>query len=124
MPKAKKFAQEVKDADFVLKKVTGKGLSEYAKMLWDLWGKETFESLIARPQLEDQDRQDINDCRLLGTDNFYSYKVFQFAVKAFRSENHPDRFCNLEEKTRQEELFKQGEQAISRICERRGWKVP
>lgn len=127
MPKREKnFARQVSDADFVLRKITGKGISDYAQIAWNLWGKAAVDVLIAGPveKTSEREPEDLADCRLLGADNFYSYKVFKFAAKFFREEHHPDRFPNPGDRPRQEETFKHGEQAITRICEKRGWPPP
>ena len=127
MPKDKTLRNQIKDADFVLRKVTGKGIDEYVRLAWNLLGQEVLNNLSGKRTAapgEIIDQEDLRDCQLLGADNFYSEKVFHFAARVFRVENHPDKFLNPADKARQEEAFKQGEQAIGRICQRRGWKVP
>lgn len=123
MARQRKMREQINDADFILKKVTGKGILDYGKMIYDLFGKGAVESFTKRPEEEERDREDLIDCRLLGADNLYSYRVFKFAVRVFREENHPDRFPAAL-KPVQEERFKMGEGAIARICQRRGWRVP
>ena len=118
----KRLAGQIGDADFILKQITGKGITDYGKMLWQLWGKDVTEAAVSNAQ--DIDEEDRKDCRLFGADSFYAYPVFKFAVKLFREKHHPDRFLLAGDKAREEKIFKQGGQAISRICERREWKVP
>jgi len=122
----KKFRQDLSDWDFILRTVTGRGVGEIAKIAVNLFGKQATTLLMGVPLEieEEQPEDDLKDCRLLGADNFYSQKVFQFAAKWFRMNNHPDRFPDPGNKVAQEYLFKQGEEAIRCICERRGWKVP
>lgn len=121
--KVRDFAKIVHDANTVLKQVTGKSIPDYVNEAWALWGRAAIDWLRSLPTPEEErDPDDLADCQLLGADNFYSYKVFKFAVRAYREENHPDKFPP-EKRLEQEEKFKQGEQAISRICERRGWRL-
>lgn len=121
----RKFREDLHDLDSVARLVTGKGVGHYAKMALDLFGKQAMTLLMAgslEAELE-QDEQDLADCQMFGADNFYSERVFHFAAKFFRTNNHPDRFRPAD-RAQQEQVFKEGEQAIQRICEKRGWKVP
>ena len=121
----RKFREDLHDADSVLRLVTGRGIGDYAKIAVNLFGKQATTLLMGggvEPECE-YDKEDLADCRIFGTDNFYAERVFLLVVKLFRIDNHPDKFP-LDDKSIQEQRFKEGEQAARRIAERRGWKIP
>jgi len=119
-----RLVREINDADFLLRKVTGKGVADLAKLAWNTWGNRAMQYLRQIPQVKQDDVDDLKDCRLFGADNFFHYNVFRLAVRIFREEHHPDRFISSEQKQQHQEIFKQGEAASARICQRRGWKIP
>ena len=124
-----RIARRINDVDFILRKLFGIKIeqvgSHLAKQFYNTYGRRIAEAIkITAPSLSDEEYEDLLDCQVLGADNFHSYKVFKMAAKIHREEHHPDHFTTSAEKDLHERLFKGGESAIQRICQRRGWKIP
>lgn len=114
--RAKTILDNIRKADQTARDVTGKGISDHAKDMY-----ERLEQSVGDEEEDTVDHQDLADCKMLGLEPGCSEQAFRAAIKDILKKTHPDRFQNDDDKKMAEHWFKQTPEIWNRICDRRGW---